>query len=217
MTSNQIQFAYNQEVERHNRKTEDLEKEQQRIEEEANKQQKRYQTAQVLLGVSNELNKAGNVANQAMANQTNATKAYVEAQNLYANRKLQQRQLDINERMNTESIRHMHEQDRLALRDVENKEYLSTLQARMNEANISHMLFEQNRELQEGYLKQGQFQLAVRAQEAVEFKNYIEASQTLFNGQRLLMDQQYQKYKIPVDIVNAQANVIRAISSKLLQ
>lgn len=216
MTSNQLQYAYNQEVERHNKREEELTSEQQRIEEEANKQIKRYQTAQVLLGVSNELNKAGGVANQAAANMNQQVKTYVEAQNMYATRKLKERELDLSERVSTENIRHMHEQDRIALRDVENKEYLATLQARMNEMSISHMLFEQQRDINEGWLKQAQLRLAERAQTTSEFSADIQAAQTLFNGQRLLMDQQTQKYKIPTDIVNAQAQIIRALSSRIL-
>jgi hypothetical protein len=215
MTSNQLQFAYNNEINRHNTATEELSRREQDIQQEANAQLKRYQTAQVLLGVSNELNKAGGIANQSMSNMINQSRVYVEAQNNRANQQLAKRKLALETDVSTENIRHLREQDRLALRDIENKERLTTLQARMNEMTISNMLFEQNRALNEGYLKQAQLALQDRQTTAMEFKNDIEAFNAVTQGNRLLMDLRSQKYKIPIDIVNAQANIIKAISSKL--
>jgi hypothetical protein len=152
MTSNQINYALEQEQERHNKEQESLNQEELRITEERNKAEKRYQTAMVFINAANAFNNAGSVAAQSQANAIKATQVAAEAQIARERNKISSKMNEIEESKMFETARHNREAEKLTLQDADTRSYLAQLQAKQNQFTRQQQLFENEQTIARNYL-----------------------------------------------------------------
>jgi len=220
MTSNQINWALAQETQRHNKESEDIQNESNRLTEERDKANRKYQLAQTFIDAANAFTNAGNIAISGQGNMLKAQQLAIDNMYKRESLKLDAKQQEINERAQAETARNNREMNRLTLRDVENREYLSLLQAKKDTMTYQNWITQNNLEQSRIWNESSKISLQEQQLANEQFKTQLQAYQTMFNGYELQLQQNRTKVQNAADIiksVNDTLNTLnRTVSSYLL-
>lgn len=206
MTSNQVSWAMAQESARHNAKMEEIEAESNRITEQRDKVNKQIQIANVLLSAADEFNKVGTVANASTKNALEAQKVALEAWSTKQGLELKRKDQELQESANFELAQHYRRQDRYNLRNVENQEYLATLQSKMNQMTVSNWLVQNEHNI-------AQLELEKSKVSNEAFRNDLAAYSTLFEGYYKMAQSKHLKNQDVVNIISAANETLKSLNS----